>query len=248
MSNKYCPQIINGFLSLFDHMESTVLWMCTADYKKQLYVNRAYETIWGRSAESLQNNMGSWAETLLPEDLKQNIPKFKDRMQTLKPTPMHFRIFRPDGDLRFIRNVGYTFFDRGNLPGIIIGVDEKLSPEEWEEEQINPRNKQLVPAFSTDLFGILAKELHLLPAPTEAAKPIINKQLYIEGNKIFLTNRERDCLESLLLGKTAKQTGRQFNISPRTVETHLDNLRIKTKSRSKLELMAKVEKSFRIVD
>ncbi|MFC4485742.1 MULTISPECIES: response regulator transcription factor [Cupriavidus] len=43
-----------------------------------------------------------------------------------------------------------------------------------------------------------------------------------------LSKREKDVLEKLSLGLTAKEIGRNLSISPRTVSKHLENIRAKT--------------------
>jgi len=54
----------------------------------------------------------------------------------------------------------------------------------------------------------------------------------------FLTKRERDCLNSLLTGKTARQTAEFLHISPRTVEHHLNAIREKTGFKYKRDLLS----------
>lgn len=56
-------------------------------------------------------------------------------------------------------------------------------------------------------------------------------------NGSALTIRELDIVECLLDGQTAKQTARQLFISPRTVERHFENIKIKLQCRTKLELV-----------
>ena len=45
-----------------------IFWMIDADTKHALYVNQAYETITGRSPESLRENSASYQELIHPED------------------------------------------------------------------------------------------------------------------------------------------------------------------------------------
>ncbi len=62
-----------------------------------------------------------------------------------------------------------------------------------------------------------------------------------KGKPIELTAREQECLTYLIAGKSAKQTGAILNISQRTVEFHLDNVKVKVGCRTKLELLGKVK-------
>lgn len=58
---------------------------------------------------------------------------------------------------------------------------------------------------------------------------------------IKLSKREEDCLYYLLQGKTAKETARFLNLSHRTVEAYIDNIRKKTFTRNKVELVSKLQ-------
>lgn len=58
--------------------------------------------------------------------------------------------------------------------------------------------------------------------------------------QIHLTQRERECLFYTVKGYTAKKIARILNLSYRTVEEYLTNIRIKTGATSKAELIEKV--------
>jgi DNA-binding CsgD family transcriptional regulator len=58
-------------------------------------------------------------------------------------------------------------------------------------------------------------------------------------SKLHLSKRESECLHYLVQGKTAKQTAQILSISHRTVETYIENLKLKLKCKNKAELMVK---------
>lgn len=60
------------------------------------------------------------------------------------------------------------------------------------------------------------------------------------NSDIDLTQREQQCLLHALKGLTAKRIAKLINISHRTVETHLENIRRKYGCSNKLELLAKI--------
>jgi len=66
--------------------------------------------------------------------------------------------------------------------------------------------------------------------------PIHRLFLNVNGEEIHLSMQEFKCLAWLSRGKTIKEVARIMNLSPRTVESYLDNVKLKTKieSRSKL--------------
>jgi LuxR family transcriptional regulator, quorum-sensing system regulator SolR len=56
----------------------------------------------------------------------------------------------------------------------------------------------------------------------------------------ILTNRQLDCASLLLKGKTYKEIATQLNLSPRTVETHLNVLKTKFDCRNTVDLALKL--------
>ncbi len=77
-----------------------VFWMSEFDSDRMIYVNAAYEQIWGRSCASLYANPESWVESLHPED--------RDRVLAYRANNLfiefeqEYRIVRPDGSERWI--------------------------------------------------------------------------------------------------------------------------------------------------
>lgn len=69
-----------------------------------------------------------------------------------------------------------------------------------------------------------------------AETPIHRFFLNINGKEVHLSMQEFKSLAWLSRGKSVKEVGRILNLSPRTVESYLDNVKFKTKieSRSKL--------------
>ncbi len=60
-------QQLGTYLFQFAEQSQDVFWIMSHDYKKQLYVSPAFETIWGRKREELYQNPEQWIEYLHPE-------------------------------------------------------------------------------------------------------------------------------------------------------------------------------------
>ncbi|MEO8402099.1 MAG: LuxR C-terminal-related transcriptional regulator [Gammaproteobacteria bacterium] len=58
-------------------------------------------------------------------------------------------------------------------------------------------------------------------------------------NASYYTKREKECLFYILRGKTARETGKLLNLSTRTIETYINNLKIKLNVSTKSELISK---------
>lgn len=58
---------------------------------------------------------------------------------------------------------------------------------------------------------------------------------------VSLSDREIECLQQLLHGKTAMEIGQFLHLSPRTVESYLENLKEKLSCHSKRELVSRAQ-------
>ncbi|MBT4879889.1 MAG: helix-turn-helix transcriptional regulator [Alphaproteobacteria bacterium] len=57
-------------------------------------------------------------------------------------------------------------------------------------------------------------------------------------NSSYLTKREVECLQHLATGKIVKEVAQSLNLSPRTVDFYLKNIKEKTGCRSKSQLIS----------
>lgn len=62
----------------------------------------------------------------------------------------------------------------------------------------------------------------------------------VEYNNIYLTQRQKEIIYHMVRGKTAKEIAVILNVSPRTIEHHIENIKIRTNSDSKSELIDKM--------
>lgn len=63
------------------------------------------------------------------------------------------------------------------------------------------------------------------------------RDVILKNHSYEVTRREIECLYYLSLGKSSKQIASTLNISSRTVEFHLKNLRNKTGAKNRLQLL-----------
>lgn len=61
-----------------------------------------------------------------------------------------------------------------------------------------------------------------------------------------LSDRECECLKQLVLGKTAAEIGQSLHLSPRTIESYLENLKEKLSCHSKRELFSRARLFFKL--
>lgn len=60
----------------------------------------------------------------------------------------------------------------------------------------------------------------------------------LSRNEPVLTSREQEVLEHVILGLSAKEVARYLGISPRTVDRHVENVRLKLRARNRTHMVA----------
>ena len=105
-----------------------VFWLMDTVAEQILYVSPAYETIWGRSCESLYADAHSWVDAVHPEDHELALTFF-DRESERDRFEVEYRIVRPDGSVRWIWDRGFVIRDKFGricrLAGLACDITER---------------------------------------------------------------------------------------------------------------------------
>ena len=133
------PNIIPFILSLVNHSRD-VFWIRSPDYGEQLYINPAYETVWGRTCESLYKNPSQWTETIYPEDLKKLLDSVKKRNTNDVRAGNFFieiyRIIKPDGEIRWIKDNSAPIYDQKGKQIGFAGIAQDITEDKKQQEII----------------------------------------------------------------------------------------------------------------
>jgi two-component system, cell cycle sensor histidine kinase and response regulator CckA len=113
-----------------------VFWLATLDIGKIVYVSPAYELVWGRTYGELYQSPLSFMETIHPEDRKRVRAEILEGRKQGTPWSHEYRIIRPDGGVRWIRDRGFPVRDdRGRLL-MFTGVASDITERKALEEQL----------------------------------------------------------------------------------------------------------------
>jgi PAS domain S-box-containing protein len=131
----------------FAEASPDVMWMTDSAGNLPEFVSPAFERIWGMPQEAMLSNPQLWIDVVHPVD--------KDRVRTAWDVARHggtfdaeYRILRPDGGLRWIRDVGFPILDaqgglsrRGGLARDITGAKAAESRQVLLLGELNHRVK-----------------------------------------------------------------------------------------------------------
>ncbi len=92
------------------------------------------------------------------------------------------------------------------------------------------------------VIGILGISLPIAEESIQlnSAIPLLSSTLdMIKYNNKIISKRERECLECLVKGMTAKEIAKELKLSPRTIEFYINNLKRKFNCVKRVELIVK---------
>jgi PAS domain S-box-containing protein len=112
-----------------------IFWMIDAKTKKTLYVNQAYETITGRSRESLEQNPSSYEDAIHAEDRPHVLAKLEEATHS-GGFDERFRIVQPTGEVRWVWVKGVPVRDAEGAICRLVGTAQDISAQKQADEQV----------------------------------------------------------------------------------------------------------------
>jgi PAS domain S-box-containing protein len=132
------------------------IWLFDWDRQKVVYVNPAYEAIWGRSAEALYDRYEEWSESIHPDDQAFAKESFARIVETGGNERREYRIVRPDGSVRWVSDRGYTIRDRRGRIIRIAGIAEDITDRKQTDETLRKQNQYLTALHETAI-GLISR-------------------------------------------------------------------------------------------
>ncbi|HVU23347.1 MAG TPA: response regulator [Opitutus sp.] len=158
-----------------------VFWLSEPDKSGILYVSPAYESIWGRSCESLIRSPRAWLDAIHDDDrarVREALPR-----QARGSYDEEYRIQRPDGTVRWIRDRAFPVRDAAGHVFRIAGVAEDVT----ERKQLEAKflRVQRLQAIGT-LAGGVAHDLNNILSPMLMAAGVLKDAVKGEEERDML--------------------------------------------------------------
>src|ERR1700678_380332 len=133
---------------LFDGSSQEIFWMIDAASKHVISVNEAFETITGRSLDTLRDNPTSYQELFHPEDRIRVLTRLEEAGETGQINE-EFRIIRPDRAVRWVSVHGSPVRDAAGVVRRLVGTAQDITARKSAEEQL-ARNLALAESASAE--------------------------------------------------------------------------------------------------
>jgi PAS domain S-box-containing protein len=138
------------FRQLTDNIKE-VFWITNVEKSQMLYISPGYEAIWGRSCRSLYDNPRSWLDAIDPVDRERVLAA---AMKQDSGYDEQYRIVRPDGSRRWVRDRGFPVFDSNGVVYRIAGVADDITEQKEAEEALSKSELQLRMVWERSLDGM----------------------------------------------------------------------------------------------
>lgn len=119
-----------------------VFWMVAPDASDLLYVSPAYEETWGRTRVAAQAEPKAWMEPIHEED-RVAVAAAAEAGEQGRTFDIEFRITRPNGEVRWIRNRGFPVRDDLGQVVRVCGIAEDVTERKKAESSAVEANREL---------------------------------------------------------------------------------------------------------
>jgi PAS domain S-box-containing protein len=122
-------------LSMIAGKTDDVLFIFDDDWSDLLFVNSAYEDIWGVPIAELEADPSSFLEYVHPEDLE-TVTQSLERLSEGEPDELEYRVVRPDGERRWVRAEGKPMLDDDGTVTRIVGFVRDITERKARESEL----------------------------------------------------------------------------------------------------------------
>lgn len=193
------------FHQMADNIQE-IFWVIDAETKKATFVNPAYETITGRSCQSLLENPSSYEEVIHADDRGHVLAKL-DEAARAGSFDERFRIVKPDGEIRWVWIRGFPRRDTNGkitrLGGTALDITALKKAEDQVAANLGKANSAWAEAEALRKATLaLTEDLHmdcvldaLLRSLAELVPYTCARVLVPEGGPHWLALGEKSCPE-----------------------------------------------------
>ncbi|HVU89314.1 MAG TPA: PAS domain-containing protein [Pirellulales bacterium] len=170
-----------------------VFWLLNPIDRRLLYVTNAYERIWGRSAKEFYQENRGWFDAVHVDD-SDRVKRSFDAALESGSFQAEYRIVRPDGAVRWIRDRAYISRGANGQAARVAGIAEDITEQRNVEDSLRMERKLL-----KRLLDLQERERHLLACEIHDGfiQDLVGAKMLVESIRPRLSP-EHSCLMARL--------------------------------------------------
>ncbi len=134
---RYSEERFRAFANQIDD----VLWIITAD-RRIVYLSPSFQEVWGVSPARLMVDAGFWVDSLHPDDRERALAALPRALAGGR-VEIEYRIIRPDGTLRWIRDRSFPILDERGHVRWVGGLAQDVTERKTAEEALRDSEERL---------------------------------------------------------------------------------------------------------
>jgi PAS domain S-box-containing protein len=142
----------NVFRQLVENIRE-VFWVTDISKTQMIYISPGYETIWGRTCESLYKSPQNWLEAVHPDD-RERVRGAATSKQASNLYEETYRIVRPDGAVRWIHDRAFLVRKESIEGDRVVGIAEDITQRKLAEEALLNAEANYRSLFENAMEGI----------------------------------------------------------------------------------------------
>lgn len=191
-----------------------VFWRTSSTMDKIIYISPGYETIWGKTTESIYQDPCSWQELIIEED-KSKVRSFIKQISTNEEgATLEYRIKHPSGMIRNIYNKTICLKDEAGKLDHIIGIATDVTEYLQNQKEIKLEN---------ELADLLEKDGSLVQIVPQILQ-LVCKIFEWEIGEMWLADDERNLLQNIGIWHKKRKPYAAFDLASAntTIAKHED--------------------------
>jgi PAS domain S-box-containing protein len=180
-----------------------VLWMFSDGFEELLFVNDAYEDIWGRSIEELETDPRDFMAGVHPED-RERVQRGMERLSAGQPIDLEYRVNPTENYRRWVWVQGTAIVEDGEVERVV-GFARDVTDRRRRDQHLHTIDRVLRHNLRNDLNVILGHA----QAAGEKGGPTVadhaDRILYNGRHLLEMAEKERQIVEFLQTGTTRER-------------------------------------------
>lgn len=119
----------------FGDASADALWIVDAATARLEYLSPAFEAMWGESRDRVLANLSRWADFVHPDDRERALSGMP-RLLAGERAINEYRIVRPDGEVRWIQDVGFPIRDDAGRVVRVAGIAQDQTERREAEDRL----------------------------------------------------------------------------------------------------------------